>query len=35
MKQNTKKNFHQKDTNNTYLVLFASYTNINRHYETI
>ena len=35
MKQNTKKKFHQKNTNKTFLDLYASYTNINRHHETI
>jgi len=35
MKQKTNKNLHQKNTNNTFLALFARYTNINRHYETI
>ena len=35
MKQNTKKKFHQKNTNKTFLALHARYTNINRHYETI
>jgi len=35
MKQKTKKNLHQKNTNKTFLVLYARYTNINRHYETI
>ena len=35
MKQKTKKNLHQKNTNKTFLALCGSYTNINRHYETI
>ncbi len=34
MKQNTK-NFHQKNTNKTFLALYARYTNINHRYETI
>jgi hypothetical protein len=35
MKQNTKKKFHQKNTNKTFLAMYARYTNINHHYETI
>ena len=35
MKQKTKKNLHQKNTNKTLLALCSRYTNINRHYETI
>jgi len=35
MKQKTKKNLHQKNTNKTFLALCSRYTNINRHYEKI
>ena len=35
MKQNTKKISTKKNTNKTFLTLYARYTNINRHYETI
>jgi len=35
MKQKTKNNLHQKNTNKTFLALCSRYTNINRHYETI
>ena len=35
MKQKTKKNLQQKNTNKTFLALCSRYTNINRHYETI
>ncbi len=35
MKQKTKKNLHQKNTNKTFLDLCSRYTNINRYYETI
>ena len=35
MKQKTKKNLHQKNTNKTFLALCSRYTNIKRHYETI
>jgi len=35
MKQKTKKNLHQKNTNKTFFALCSRYTNINRHYETI
>jgi len=35
MKKILKNNFHQKNTNKTFLALYARYTDINHHYETI